>query len=282
MDRVAPAKIGREHLQCFRDQCKGIDRNCDRTSRCDARKFPSTQRGRDFLQQSSPLRIDASISPPISRLRAGWIAPRRGILDAFRVCHVIIAFHKPYGVLSQFTPDGSAHVPLAAFGFPRSVYPLGRLDADSEGLLLLGDEPGFQAQLLDPSNGHPRLYWVQVERVPSSEALAQLAAGVLISGYRTRPCRASLLDPQPEVPPRNPPIRERKSVADCWIGLELTEGRNRQVRRMTASVGHPTLRLIRVQIGRFELGELRAGTWRVLDSTDRAEVLLCPTQNPRK
>jgi 23S rRNA pseudouridine2457 synthase len=186
---------------------------------------------------------------------------------------VLIAFNKPYGVLSQFTPDGSPNRPLAEFALPPRVYPLGRLDADSEGLLLLSDEPGLNTRLLDPEHGHRRTYWAQVERVPTDEALRELERGVTIQGYRTRPCRAWRLEPQPEVPPRDPPIRFRKSVPDCWLGLELIEGKNRQVRRMTAAIGHPTLRLVRRQIGEFGLGELVAGAWRELTPAERRQVL---------
>ena len=186
---------------------------------------------------------------------------------------MLIAFHKPYGVLSQFTSDGSPHRTLAAFGFPRNVYPLGRLDADSEGLLLLSDEGAWNVRLLDPRHGHWRRYWVQVERIPSPAALEQLARGLVVQGRQTRAGRAWQLDPQPVVPPRDPPIRFRKSVPDCWLAVELTEGRNRQVRRMTAAVGHPTLRLIRVAIGAFELGALPAGEWRVLTPLEERAVL---------
>ena len=108
---------------------------------------------------------------------------------------MLLAFHKPYGILSQFTPDGSPHGTLAAFGFPKDVYPLGRLDADSEGLLLLSDEPGLNRQLLDPEEGHTRTYWAQVERIPSTDTLHQLSQGVRIEGRTTLPCRAWLLDP---------------------------------------------------------------------------------------
>ena len=186
---------------------------------------------------------------------------------------MLLAFHKPYGVLSQFTPDGSANRTLAEFDFPNSVYPIGRLDADSEGLLLLSDEADLNERLLRPIRGHRRIYWAQVERVPSTESLKNLERGIEIQGHKTLPCRAELLDPQPLVPPREPPIRFRKNVPDCWIELELMEGRNRQVRRMTAAIGHPTLRLMRVQIGRFELGRLPAGTWRELPASERALVL---------
>ena len=177
---------------------------------------------------------------------------------------MLIAFHKPYGVLSQFTGDGSANRPLAGFGFPKNVYAIGRLDADSEGLLLLSDEPEWNERLLHPRHAHEREYWAQVEKIPTPEALKQLEHGVVIQGRKTLPCRVWLLEPQPQMPPRDPPIRFRKSVPDCWIGLELVEGKNRQVRRMTAAIGHPTLRLVRVRIGKFWLGELPPGQWRIL------------------
>lgn len=186
---------------------------------------------------------------------------------------MLIAFHKPYGVLSQFTPDGSPNRTLAGFGFPPGVYPIGRLDADSEGLLLLSDEAEWNQRLLHPRHAHGRIYWAQVERIPSAEALGELARGVMVQGRRTLPCRAWILDPQPELPPREPPIRFRKNVPDCWIGLELTEGKNRQVRRMTAAVGHPTLRLVRVRIGGLRLEGLEPGRWRGLDGADRSRVL---------
>ena len=187
---------------------------------------------------------------------------------------MLIAFHKPYGVLTQFTPEvGSAWRTLAEFGFPKGVYPLGRLDADSEGLLLLSDEAALNARLLHPDQAHRRVYWAQVERVPSAEALRELARGVVLPGRRTLPCRATMLEPQPAVPPREPPIRVRLNVPDCWLELALTEGKNRQVRRMTAAVGHPTLRLIRVRIGKLRLDELEAGAWRALDGEERRLVM---------
>ena len=177
---------------------------------------------------------------------------------------VLIAFNKPYGVLSQFTSDGSPNRPLAEFGFPKNVYAIGRLDADSEGLLLLSDEAKWNDQLLNPRHAHEREYWVQVEKIPARESLDKLQNGLLIQGHKTLPCQARLLEPQPEIPPRVPPIRFRKSVPDCWIGLELVEGKNRQVRRMTAAIGHPTLRLMRVRIGNFWLGDLLPGEWKEL------------------
>jgi 23S rRNA pseudouridine2457 synthase len=186
---------------------------------------------------------------------------------------VLVAFNKPYGVISQFTPDGSTSRVLARFGFPRNLYPIGRLDANSEGLLLLSDEAELNQRLLHPSRSHEREYWVQVERVPSPEALDRLQRGLIVQGRQTRPCRARILDPQPELPPREPPIRIRKTVPTCWLSLQLVEGRNRQVRRMTAAVGHPTLRLIRVRIGQYQLGDLPPGQWKILSSVDRELVL---------
>ncbi len=186
---------------------------------------------------------------------------------------MLIAFHKPYGVLSQFTPDGSPNRPLAEFGFPPEVYAIGRLDADSEGLILLSDEAALNQRLLHPRQAHDREYWVQVERIPDATALAALQSGVVVQGRKTLPCRAWLLDPQPQFPPRTPPIRFRKSVPDCWLAMELIEGKNRQVRRMTAAVGHPTLRLVRVRIGKFLLGDLAPGKWKELSADERAAVL---------
>jgi len=186
---------------------------------------------------------------------------------------VLIAFHKPYGVLSQFSPDGSVNRTLAQFGFPKDVYSIGRLDADSEGLLLLSNESKWNALLLQPKHAHQREYWVQVERIPTADALTKLSAGVIIQGRRTLPCRARRLSPQPELPPRHPPIRFRKNVPDCWIGMELTEGKNRQVRRMTAAIGHPTLRLVRVRIGQLRLGTLAPGTWKILCEEERNQLM---------
>lgn len=182
---------------------------------------------------------------------------------------MLLAFHKPYGVLSQFTPDGSPNRTLAGFGFPLHVYPLGRLDADSEGLLLLSDEAGLNTRLLDPTQAHRRTYWVQVERIPSDESLETLSRGLVIQGRRTLPARAWMLSPQPVMAPRDPPIRFRKNVPDCWIAVELVEGRNRQVRRMTAGIGHPTLRLVRQKIGEFCLADLAPGSWRPMTPEER-------------
>jgi 23S rRNA pseudouridine2457 synthase len=185
---------------------------------------------------------------------------------------MLLGFYKPFGVISRFTPDGSPNRTLREFRFPPRVYPIGRLDADSEGLLLLSDEADWNERLLHPRRAHAREYWVQVERIPSTEALRRLEEGVVIGGERTRPCRAWRLEPPPQLPARQPPIRFRKTVPDCWLALELTEGRNRQVRRMTAAVGHPTLRLVRVRIGqlRLEALGLGPGQWRELSDAERA------------
>ena len=144
---------------------------------------------------------------------------------------MLIAFHKPYGVISQFTPDGSPNRPLSEFDFPKNVYPIGRLDADSEGLLLLSDEPSLNQRLLHPRHAHEREYWVEVEGIPSAEALSRLSRGVIVQGRKTLPSRARRLEPPPEISPRQPAIRVRKTLPTCWLSLELIEGKNRQVRR---------------------------------------------------
>ena len=186
---------------------------------------------------------------------------------------MLLAFHKPYGVLCQFTPDQPGQRTLADFGFPAGVYPVGRLDMDSEGLLLLSDEPGLNHRLLDPQAGHARTYLAQVEGVPGADALRRLAAGgVEIQGHRTRPAKVACLDEDPGFAERVPPVRFRKTVPTAWISLSLTEGKNRQVRRMTAAVGLPTLRLVRVAVGALQLGDLPPGAWRELPSSERRLV----------
>lgn len=177
---------------------------------------------------------------------------------------MVIAFHKPYGILCQFTPDQEGQRTLAEFGFPAGVYPVGRLDLDSEGLLLLSDEAGFNNRLLDPKTAHPRTYLAQVEGLPTPEAVARLArGGIDIQGHKTRPCQARVPEPQPDLPPRDPPVRFRQSIPTTWLELQLIEGKNRQVRRMTAAVGFPTLRLIRTAIGGFSETPSQ-GKWRIL------------------
>ena len=176
-----------------------------------------------------------------------------------------ILFWKPYGVLCQFTSEpGTAHATLANYVDIPDVYPAGRLDHDSEGLVVLTSDGALQNRITDPKRGHPRVYWAQVERVPDAAALQALRGGVMVQGKRTLPAKARLLDAAPEVPARTPPIRFRKNVPTAWLELTLTEGRNRQVRRMTAAVGHPTLRLLRVRVGDWTLEGWEAGKWREL------------------
>lgn len=172
--------------------------------------------------------------------------------------------HKPFGVLSQFTHEGG-HKSLADIDFewPSDVYSVGRLDTDSEGLLLLTNDKRLNSELLSPERGHPRTYHAQVEGSPDFKDVRTLQSPMVLKikgkEFTTRPCRVALLDPAPNYPDRVPPIRVRKTVPDSWISISLTEGKNRQVRKMTAKAGFPTLRLIRVSIGPFKLGELQPG-----------------------
>ena len=173
-------------------------------------------------------------------------------------------FYKPYGVVSRFTPEG-AWLSLKPFGpFKPGAYPIGRLDADSEGLLFLTDDSFLTHRLTDPAFEHPKTYCVQVDRIPTEDALAQLRAGVMIEGKMTRPAEVRLFAEEPVFPPRPVPVRFRKNVPTTWIELVLREGRNRQVRKMTAAVGHPTLRLIRTRIGEHTLAGLEPGQSREL------------------
>lgn len=186
-----------------------------------------------------------------------------------------ILFYKPYGVLSQFTDNTSEtqrrtlkeYIPVP------SVYPVGRLDWDSEGLLLLTNHGQLQHRLCDPRFQHPRTYWVQVERIPDAAALTELRQGVIIENYRTRPAKVELLNVEPPLPPRDPPIRFRKNVPTAWLEMTLTEGKNRQVRRMTAKVGFPTLRLVRVAIAGLSLENLQPGEWRDLTPEELKPLL---------
>ncbi|MBW0168365.1 MAG: pseudouridine synthase [Vulcanococcus sp.] len=193
-----------------------------------------------------------------------------------------LLFHKPYGVLSQFTPEPGSRWGCLAEHIPvPDVYAAGRLDADSEGLLLLTANGRLQQRLTDPAWGHWRRYWVQVEGMPTPEQLQQLEQGLVIQGQRTLPARASSIA-DPGLPPRNPPIRDRKEIPTSWLAIELREGRNRQVRRMTAAVGLPTLRLLRVAIDLMDgeaplsLEGLEPGQWRAVspDEERRLQGLL--------
>lgn len=177
---------------------------------------------------------------------------------------MLIALNKPYGVLCQFR-DPQGRPTLADHVRHPGVYAAGRLDRDSEGLLLLTDDGALQHRLTDPRHKQPKTYLVQVERVPGEDALAALRRGVMLNDGMTRPAEARLLAAEPAwLWPRDPPVRFRKSVPTAWLELTLREGRNRQVRRMTAAVGHPTLRLVRTRIGRWHLDDLPPGATRIL------------------
>ena len=175
----------------------------------------------------------------------------------------LLLFHKPYGVLSQFTAGGTTHPTLADHIDLPGLYPAGRLDRDSEGLLVLTDDGGLQHRLSHPRFAKEKAYWVQVEREPDEAALARLRGGLLLADGPTAPARVRRIEP-PDLPERDPPVRFRKSVPTAWIELVITEGRNRQVRRMTAAVGFPTLRLVRHRVGDWSLDGLAPGEWRLI------------------
>lgn len=183
----------------------------------------------------------------------------------------ILAVHKPFGVLTQFT-DADGRATLKELVPVPGVYPVGRLDRDSEGLLLLTDDGRLAHRLTDPRYGHPRTYLAQVERIPEPEAIEALRRGVVLNDGPTRPAGVDLLAEEPVLPERPVPIRFRKNVPTAWLRLVLREGRNRQVRRMTAAVGHPTLRLVRVAIGPILLGDLPPGSWRDLTPVEHAAL----------
>lgn len=174
----------------------------------------------------------------------------------------LVLFNKPYGVLSQFTAE-AGHASLADYIAVPGVYAAGRLDADSEGLLILTDDGGLQKRIADPRFKMAKTYWVQVEGVPDAAALHELERGVDLGDFVTRPCRARRIDVPAGLWPRNPPIRERRNIPTAWLEIILSEGKNRQVRRMTAKVGFPTLRLVRWAIGPWMLSGLAPGEWRI-------------------
>lgn len=186
----------------------------------------------------------------------------------------IILFNKPYGVLSQFTSE-DGHPGLKEFIPLAGVYAAGRLDADSEGLLILTDDGGLQHRLTDPKHKLPKTYWVQVEGVPDEVALGKLRRGLDLGDFITRPAEANIIDEPAGLWSRDPPIRFRKNVPTTWLELVIAEGKNRQVRRMTAKVGYPTLRLVRARIGDYALGNLSPGEW-------REEIYLQGTVNASK
>jgi 23S rRNA pseudouridine2457 synthase len=182
-----------------------------------------------------------------------------------------IAFNKPYGVLPCFT-DPEGRQTLADYIDLPGVYAAGRLDLDSEGLLLLTSDGRLASHITDPQHKLAKIYFVQIERIPSEETLARLRTGVVLSGKKTRPAEVRLLPNHPQLPDRSVPIRFRKTVPTAWVEITLREGMNRQIRRMTASVGHPALRLVRVAVGPVVLGGLQPGEWRELTSGEVEQI----------
>ena len=177
---------------------------------------------------------------------------------------MLIAFNKPFGVACKFSPDPERKT-LADYIDIRSVYPAGRLDTDSEGLLLLTDDGVLQSRIAEPKHKMQKLYWAQVEGAPSQAALDQLRSGVSLGDFTTQPAKANLIEAPQQLWPRDPPIRQRAKIPTAWIELAIREGKNRQVRRMTAKVGFPTLRLIRAAIGKVSVDGLAPGAWREID-----------------
>lgn len=202
-----------------------------------------------------------------------------------------LLFNKPFDVLSQFTDkgtEGTTRRTLSEFIDVPGVYAAGRLDRDSEGLLVLTDDGGLQQKIANPRNKWPKTYWVQVEGTPSDAALESLRKGVDLKDGKTRPAQVARMDEPASLWPRTPPIRVRKSVPDCWLKITISEGRNRQVRRMTAAVGHPTLRLIRYAIGPWTIDGLLPGTWndapahRIPPAGDGPRPSRKPNRRPRR
>jgi 23S rRNA pseudouridine2457 synthase len=182
-----------------------------------------------------------------------------------------VIFNKPYDVVTQFSASGDGRT-LANFRMHQGVYPCGRLDKDSEGLLLLINDGKLQNRLTDPKRGHPRTYLVQVEGIPEPEQIEKLREGVKLKDGLTRPCEVKLLADEPDLPERKPPVRYRKNVPTSWLEMTLVEGKNRQVRRMTAAISHPTLRLMRVKIGTLTLEGLTPGQWRFLTKEEARKL----------
>lgn len=178
----------------------------------------------------------------------------------------IVFLNKPYGVLSQFTPEGKWRA-LDTFVPVKGVYVAGRLDADSEGLLILTDDGKLQAKIADPKHKLEKTYWAQVEGIPDEAALDRLRAGIALSDFTARPAKVRLIDEPAGLWPRDPPIRYRAAIPTAWLEIRISEGKNRQVRRMTAAIGYPTLRLIRAAIGAATLAGLAPGQWRQVDGS---------------
>lgn len=183
-----------------------------------------------------------------------------------------IIFYKPYMVMSQFSPEGDKQTLADYLDIDKDIYPVGRLDYDSEGLLLLSNDPAINKRLLHPNSRHKKTYFVQVEGIPDEYALQSLRNGVTISAkgkrHRTQPAKVKCIPPPEWLPERHPPIRFRKNIPTSWLAIEIKEGKNRQVRKMTAAVGFPTLRLIRVAIGNIELSKLTPGSYRHLSANE--------------
>ena len=204
-----------------------------------------------------------------AKLAGPTLSPSESLLSR------IVLFNKPYGVLSQFTAsDGRAT--LKNYLPQRGFYPAGRLDSDSEGLLILTDDGRLQHRIADPRHKQPKLYWAQVEGAPNQAAIDKMSSGLDLGDFQSQPCRVKLI-PEPQgLWPRNPPIRMRKEIPTSWLEIELREGKNRQVRRMTAKVGFPTLRLVRWAIGSWNLAALAPGTWREVAYRSASTVNSCP------
>jgi len=191
----------------------------------------------------------------------------------------LILLNKPYGVLCQFTsPDGRPT--LADYVRRPGVYPAGRLDADSEGLVVLTADGALQARITDPRHALEKTYWTQVENVPTDEQIAALARGVALNDGRTLPAKVARLDPPPALWPRDPPIRVRRAIPTAWLAITIREGRNRQVRRMTAAVGLPTLRLVRWSVGDWTLDGIAPGAWRAEEAPARRVLSSAAVSKP--